>query len=132
VRSALINGPVSPVEEKNVRSDETGLNAIAETERGQASATRSTASFFSYLRSTADAAHKRLAPTLRELSKAEDTADEYLNRLGASFGQLLKDVVTIVPPEESKSLDEKDGEVLFDDSAEKKTLIQFLSLRFGC
>lgn len=73
---------------------------------------------FSYLKSTADAAQKKFTPTLKELSRAEDAADAYLNKLGASFGQLLKDVVTIAPPEESESLNEKEGDVLFDTSIE--------------
>ena len=74
---------------------------------------------FSYLKSTADAAQKKLTPTLKELSKAEDAADAYLNKLGASFGQLLKDVVIIAPPEESVPLNDKDSDVLFDTSIEK-------------
>jgi hypothetical protein len=78
---------------------------------------------FSYLKSTADAAQKKITPKLKELSKAEDAADAYLNKLGASFGQLLKDVVTISPPEESSSLSEKEGDVLFDNSIEKKKRI---------
>ena len=78
---------------------------------------------FSYLRSTADAAQKRITPTLKELSKAEDAADAYLSKLGASFGQLLKDVVTIAPPEESASLNEKEGNTLFDTSLEKRKRI---------
>jgi hypothetical protein len=77
-------------------------------------------SMFSYLRSTADAAQKKFNPTLKELSKAEDAADAYLNKLGASFGQLLKDVVTIAPPTES---DQKDGDILFDNATEKKKQI---------
>lgn len=74
---------------------------------------------FSYLKSTADAAQKKITPTLKELSKAEDAADAYLNRLGTSFGRLLKDAVTIAPPEEPVSLGEKEGDVLFDTSVEK-------------
>lgn len=80
---------------------------------------------FQYLRSTADAAQKKLTPTLKELSKAEDAADAYLNKLGASFGQLLKDVVTIAPPEESSSPSGKDGDVLFDTTTEKKRQIGY-------
>jgi hypothetical protein len=76
-------------------------------------------SMMSYLKSTADAAQKKLNPTLKELSKAEDAADAYLNKLGASFGQLLKDVVTIAPPADSVQ-DPKEGDVLFDTKAEKK------------
>lgn len=84
---------------------------------------------FSYLKSTADAAQKRITPALSELSKAEDVADAYLNRLGASFGQLLKDAVTIVPPEESTSLRGRDGDVLFDTSlaTKKKKHIQYVT-----
>ena len=78
-------------------------------------------SMFSYLRSTADAAQKKFNPTLKELSKAEDAADAYLNKLGASFGQLLKDVVTIAPPTDES--DQKDGDILFDNSTEKKKQI---------
>jgi hypothetical protein len=59
------------------------------------------ASMFSYLKSTADAAQKKLTPALQELSKAEDAADAYLNKLGANFGQILKDAVTIVAPEDT-------------------------------
>jgi len=75
---------------------------------------------FSYLRSTADAAQKKLTPTLKELSKAEDAADAYLNKWGASFGQLLKDVVSIAPPDESTAMANKDGNVLFHKAVEKK------------
>jgi hypothetical protein len=88
------------------------------------SPTRITPGFmFSYLKSTADAAQKKFTPTLKEISKAEDAADAYLNKLGASFGQLLKDVVTIAPPEESSSLNQKEGDVLFDTKVEKRTKI---------
>ena len=83
----------------------------------------SAASVFSYFKSTADAAQKRMAPTLKELSRAEDAADVYLNRLGASFGQLLKDVVTIAPPQESVLLNQKEGDVLFEATTEKKAPI---------
>jgi hypothetical protein len=113
----------SPTEEKNARLENIDT---ATTESPQArtieptSPSRITPGFmFSYLRSTADAAQKRITPTLKELSKAEDAADAYLSKLGASFGQLLKDVVTIAPPEESASLNEKEGDVLFDTSLEK-------------
>jgi hypothetical protein len=88
------------------------------------SPTRITPGFmFSYLKSTADAAQKKLTPTLKEISKAEDAADAYLNKLGTSFGQLLKDVVTIAPPEESSSLNQNEGDVLFDTKVEKWTKI---------
>ena len=80
-------------------------------------------SMFSYLKSTADAAQKKLTPTLKELSKAEDAADAYLNKLGASFGQLLKEVVTIAPPEESDPLSGTPDDVLFDKSLEEKKQI---------
>lgn len=83
-----------------------------------------TGSMFSYLKSAADAAQKRITPTLKELSKAEDAADAYLNKLGASFGQLLKDVVTIAPPQDSTSLNEREGDVLFDTSPENRRQIQ--------
>jgi hypothetical protein len=76
-------------------------------------------SMFSYLKSTAGAAQKKLNPTLKELSNAEDAADAYLNKLGASFGQLLKDVVTIAPPDDS---DTDMDDVLFDTTAEKKQI----------
>jgi hypothetical protein len=83
-----------------------------------------TGSMFSYLRSAADAAQKRITPTLKELSKAEDAADAYFNKLGASFGQLLKDAVTIAPPEDSASLKEKEADVLFETSLEKRRQLQ--------
>lgn len=77
-------------------------------------------SMFSYLKSTADAAQKKLSPALRELSKAEDVADAYLNRLGSNFGQMLRDVVTINPPDESASETNPDDKLLFDMNVEKK------------
>ena len=90
-----------PLEGDAVRSEETSVEQPRVTSE----------SLFSYLKSTADAAQKKLNPTLQELSKAEDAADAYLNKLGTSFGQLLKDVVTIAPPEEEV---DEDGNVLFD------------------
>jgi hypothetical protein len=81
-------------------------------------------SMFSYLKSTAGAAQSKINPALRELSKAEDAADAYLNKLGASFGQLLKDAVQIEPPESSFSLNEKRDDILFDTSSEKRKQIQ--------
>ena len=83
---------------------------------------------FQYLRSTADAAQKKLTPTLKELSKAEDAADAYLNKLGATFGQLLKDAVTIAPPHESSPPGEKESDVLFDNATEKKRQMGYESL----
>lgn len=80
-----------------------------------------TASYmFSYLRSTADAAQKRISPALRELSKAEDVADAYLNKLGANVGQMLKDVVTIAPPEQSSKEIVNNSGIIFDSDIEKK------------
>jgi len=76
-------------------------------------------SLFTFLKSTADAAQKTVTPALKELSKAEDAADAYLNKWGASFSQMLKDAVSIVPPEESESLDSRAGGVLFDSDKEK-------------
>jgi hypothetical protein len=72
------------------------------SERETSSPPRITAaSMFSYLKSTADAAQKKLSPALMELSKAEDAADAYLIKLGTNFGHMIKDAVTIAPPEES-------------------------------
>jgi len=87
-------------------------------------------SLFTFLKSTADAAQKTVTPALKELSKAEDAADAYLNKWGASFSQMLKDAVSIVPPEESESLDSRGGGVLFDSDKEKgsKFLILFFCL----
>jgi hypothetical protein len=85
-------------------------------------------SLFSYLKSTADAAQKKVAPALKELSKAEDAADAYLNKWGASFSQMIKDAVAIVPPEESGSLSTREGNVLFDGGKEKGHKYGLLSL----
>jgi hypothetical protein len=102
-------------EEDNARGENSPPTNVATSPRITAGA------MFSYLKSTADAAQKKLNPTLKELSKAEDAADAYLNKLGESFGQLLKDVVTIVPPVESDL--GKEGDVLFDNKSEKKKQI---------
>ena len=110
-----------PAEEASQQenSDPTRVDSSRDAE--PTSPTRlSAGSMFSYLRSTADAAQKKISPTLIELSKAEDVADAYLNKLGASFGQLLKDVVTIAPPTEETI--QNDGDVLFDNSIEKKRI----------
>ena len=122
VRSGLV-AFTSPTDEKTSQLGNTDT-AIPESSQQRSvestSPPRISAGFmFSYLKSTADAAQKKITPTLKELSKAEDAADAYLNRLGASFGQLLKDVVTIAPPEESVSLDEKESDVLFETLVEK-------------
>ena len=118
----------SPIEERNVRLEDPNPSAPDSAKQQQpdqepTSPRLTPGSMFQYLRSTADAAQKKLTPTLKELSKAEDAADAYLSKLGASFGQLLKEVVTIAPPEESSSPSEKDGDVLFDTGAEKKRQI---------
>jgi hypothetical protein len=74
--------------------------------------------------STADAAQKKLTPALRELSKAEDTADAYLNKWGANFGQMLRDVVTINPPDEVTPMEDAENSVIFDTKldARKKSI----------
>jgi hypothetical protein len=121
VRSGLV-AFASPTDDNTSQlesTDTTIPESSQEQSAEETSSPRISAGFMlSYLKSTADAAQKKITPTLKELSKAEDVADAYLNRLGASFGQLLKDVVTIAPPEESASLDEE-GNVLFDTSIEK-------------
>jgi hypothetical protein len=118
----------SPTEERNVKLEDpnpsTPDSAKQQLRDQEPTSPRLTTGFmFQYLRSTADAAQKKLTPTLKELSKAEDAADAYLSKLGASFGQLLKEAVTIAPPEESPSPSEKDGDILFDTAAEKKRRI---------
>ena len=88
-------------------------------------ASATAASMFSYFKSTADAAQKRITPALRELSKAEDAADAYLNRWGANLGQMLREVVTIAPPAESDP-STNEAKVLFDTNIERnKTSIQY-------
>jgi hypothetical protein len=114
----------SPSEEK---AQEEVVNPVDDSQKDltePTSPTRITPSFmFSYLKSTADAAQKKITPTLKELSKAEDAADAYLLKLGMGFGQLLKDVVTIAPPGESSSVNQTEGDVLFDTIIEKRTKI---------
>lgn len=113
---------MSPGEEpsQSERSDLTHVDSSHNPE--PTSPTRlSAGSMFSYLRSTADAAQKKISPTLKELSKAEDAADAYLIKLGTSFGQLLKDAVTIAPPDDE--FEQKDGDILFDKTAKKKRQI---------
>lgn len=121
----------SPIEERNLEEPDSSVSDSAQQREPEATSPRLTPGFmFQYLRSTADAAQKKLTPTLKELSKAEDAADAYLNKLGASFGQLLKDVVTIAPPDESSSPSGTDDDVLFNAAAEKKRKIGYiLSLR---
>lgn len=110
-----------PAEEASQQENSDATRVDSSRDAEPTSPTRlSAGSMFSYLRSTADAAQKKISPTLIELSKAEDVADAYLNKLGASFGQLLKDVVTIAPPTEETN--QKDGDVLFDNSIEKKRI----------
>jgi hypothetical protein len=125
--SAFATSPQkSPSEENSAQLDKSDATISEEPQRlsFEPTSPRLTAgSMFSYLKSTADAAQSRITPKLKELSKAEDAADAYLNRLGASFGQLLKDAVTIAPPQESTTLNEKQGDILFDTSVEKKKRI---------
>ena len=126
--AAFTSPQYSPTEERNARPvspDSSDPEASKQPDREATSPRMTPGSMFQYLRSTADAAQKKLTPTLKELSKAEDAADAYLNKLGASFGQLLKDVVTIAPPDESSSPGGKDGDVLFDTSIEKKRHIGY-------
>ena len=122
--AAFTSPPTSPREEVAEPLDSTDPNAYAKQDAEPIPTARLTATaMFSYIKSKADAAQKRITPTLKELSKAEDAADAYLNKLGASFGQLFKDVVTIAPPEESLGLSEEDGDVLFETSTEKRKQI---------
>ena len=113
---------MSPPAEERSQSEKSDLTHVDSSRNPEpTSPTRlSAGSMFSYLRSTADAAQKKISPTLKELSKAEDAADAYLIKLGASFGQLLKDAVTIAPPDDE--LEQQGGEVLFDKTAEKKQI----------
>ena len=118
--AALAPPVVSPIEEQQPRTE-----SIAVPPQPNRSADASTqpalnaSSFFTLLKSTADAAQKTVAPALKELSKAEDAADAYLNKWGASFSQMLKDAVSIAPPEESQLLNVRHSGVLFDSSKEK-------------
>jgi len=130
--AAFTSPEESPTQERNVRLEDPDplVPGSDKHQRNQEpTSPRLTPGFmFQYLRSTADAAQKKLTPTLKELSKAEDAADAYLNKLGASFGQLLKDVVTIAPPEEYSSPSGKDADVLFDTTTEKKQQIGYIAV----
>ena len=111
------NPQTSPSDERS--------SQLKDSQENETTSPRLTAtSIVSYLKSTADAAQNKINPALKELSKAEDAADAYLNKLGASFGQLLKDVVTIAPPESSLGANQRRVDVLFDTSSEKKQQIQ--------
>lgn len=117
--AALASPARSPVEERQPRME--GIDAFPQRSRlndESAPPALNASSLFSYLKSTANAAQKKVAPALKELAKAEDTADEYLNKWGASFGQMLKDAVSIAPPQESDSLNTRDDGVLFDSGKE--------------
>ena len=121
--AAFTSPQTSPADEITSRIENTDTTILKSSQHRSVESTSppriSAGLMFSYLKSTADAAQKKITPTLKEISKAEDAADAYLNRLGTSFGQLFKDVVTIAPPEKSDSLNEKEGDVLFDTSIEK-------------
>lgn len=125
--AALTSPQNSPTEERNAKLEEQEPSVFDSPNQHELETSpRLTAGvMFQYLRSTADAAQKKFTPTLKELSKAEDAADAYLNKLGASFGQLLKDVVTIAPPEDSSAFNSPDEEVLFNAAAEKKRKIGY-------
>lgn len=121
--AALATPIMSPPAEDSSQSEKSDLTNVDGTHNAEpTSPTRlSAGSMFSYLRSTADAAQKKISPTLKELSKAEDAADAYLIKLGTSFGQLLKDAVTIAPPDDE--LEQQDRDVLFDKTTERKKQI---------
>ena len=126
--AALASPQQPPIEEEDAKLEHPDPSKPDLSKHGDLEATSSRFTpglMFKYLKSTADAAQKKLNPTLKELSKAEDAADAYLNKLGASFGQLLRDVVTIDPPDKSPSSSGKEDGVLFDAPTRKKRQVGY-------